>query len=240
MPVSNVNGDSPCTFRTYSHAANAVPDCTIWQVLRATMTHPSLFKAVEIGELGLRERFVEGGLVCSNPTSHLLDEAKRLFPGRQVGCIISIGAGHARTMTIPRSNWVKRALWIGRPTTRALKAAHGIATDNERVADEISKRFAATRDVYYRMNVSQGVQGIKVSQWERLDEVVARTRAYMRQVENNRTLDAMVGAMHKQNSVVDTHPFGEAFVDEMYLVGLTTFAFKMIGSPFPRSHLPLV
>jgi hypothetical protein len=144
MSAYNMNGGSPCIFRTYRASANGMPDCAIWEVLRATMTHPSLFKGIEIGKLGLRERFVEGGLACSNPTSYLLDEAKRLFPGRQVACIISLGAGHAITINIPRSSRLQRALRIGISVARALKAAHGIATDNERVANEMSKRFSDT------------------------------------------------------------------------------------------------
>jgi hypothetical protein len=188
-----------------------MPDCAIWGVLRATMTDPSLFKAIKIGESGLPDRFVAGGYDCSNPTSQLLDEAKRLFPGRQVGCIVSIGAGHAQTIAIPGSNWFERALRIGSPATRALKAACQMATDSEKVAEEISKRFAGQKDSYYRLNVSQGMQGMKTSEWERQEEVVAHTRSYLRQTEIDSTLNEVVAAMHKQNAVVETYEIGEAF-----------------------------
>jgi hypothetical protein len=209
MSAYNMNGGSPCIFRTYLANANAMPDCTIWEVLRATMTHPSLFKEIEVGKPGQRERFVEGGLACGNPTSHLLDEAARLFPGRHVACIISIGAGHAHTIAIPRSSGVERALRLRNPVARALEAAHGIATDNERVADEMSKRFSNTRDFYYRLNVNQGMQDMHASEWERRDEVVAHTRAYMRQAESDKTLDAVVEAIRKRNAALATLDIGE-------------------------------
>jgi hypothetical protein len=209
--MSAYNGGSPCTFRTYPATSNAMPDCAIWGVLRATMTDPSLFKAIKVGESGLPDRFVAGGYDCSNPTSHLLDEAKRLFPGRQVGCTVSIGAGHAQTIAIPSSSWFERALRIRSPVTGALKAAHRMATDSEKVADEISKRFADTKDFYYRLNVNQGMQGINTSEWERQEEVVAHTRTYMRQTEIDSMLNEVVAAMHKQNAVVETYEIGEAF-----------------------------
>jgi predicted acylesterase/phospholipase RssA len=209
MSAYNMNGGSPCLFRTYPANANAMPDCNIWEVLRATMTHPSLFKGIEIGKAGLRERFVQGGLGCGNPTSYLLDEAKRLFPGRKVACIISIGAGHARTIAIPKISRLNRALRLESSVSRALEATHGMATDNERVADEMSKRFADAKGFYYRLNVNQGMQGIEASEWERLDEVVAHTRAYMRQLESDRSLDAIVEAVRKRNATLDAIDIGE-------------------------------
>jgi hypothetical protein len=207
--MSAYNGGSPCIFQTYPATSNTMPDCAIWGVLCATMTDPSLFKAIKVGESGLPDRFVAGSYDCSNPTSHLLDEAKRLFPGRQVGCIVSIGAGHAQTISIPSSSWLERALHIRSPVTGALKAAHRMATDSEKVAEEISKRFADTKDFYYRLNVNQGMQGMKTSEWERQEEVVAHTRSYLRQTEIDSTLNDVVAAMRKQNAVVETYEIGE-------------------------------
>jgi predicted acylesterase/phospholipase RssA len=186
-----------------------MPDCPIWEAVRATMAHPSLFKSFEVGAPGLRERFVEGALGCGNPTSHLLDEAKRVFPGRKVASIVSIGSGHAQTIHIPQSSGLKRALRSGSSVVRALKAAHGMATDNERVADEMAKRFAKTKELYYRLNVNQGLQGVEASEWERLDEVATHTRVYMQQVESSRTIDGTVDAICKRDAVLDTVHIGE-------------------------------
>jgi hypothetical protein len=175
------------------------------------MTHPSLFRSIEVGEFGLRERFVDGALGCGNPILHLLEEAERVFPGRTVASIVSIGAGHAHTINIPKSSGLERALRIGNPGVYALKAAHGMATDNERVANEMAKRFANTKERYYRLNVNQGMQGVEASEWERLDEVAAHTRVYMLQAESNRTIDATVNAICKTKAALDTFHISEAF-----------------------------
>jgi predicted acylesterase/phospholipase RssA len=218
MSAYNMNAGSPCFFRTYPATSNAIADCKIWEALRATMAHPSLFKSIEIGELGLRERFVDGALGCGNPTSHLLDEAKRVFRGRRITSIVSIGAGHAHIVQIPQCSGLERALRIDSPVARALKAAQGMAADNERVADEVAKRFVETKELYYRLNVNQGLQGIEASKWERLDEVATHTRVYMQQVESSRTIDGTVDAICKRDAVLDTVHIGGALLAQYIII----------------------
>ena len=38
-------------------------------------------------------RFVDGGLVANNPTWHAMMEAHRLWPGRPIGVVVSLGCG---------------------------------------------------------------------------------------------------------------------------------------------------
>jgi hypothetical protein len=147
-----------------------MPDCTIWEALRATTAHPDLFKSIDIGEPSMRESFVGGDLGCSNPISHVLAEVAAVYPDRRVSSIICIGAGHTRTIHIPKPNPLQRIL-----PTNVLLAMKEIATDSERIAEDMVVRFQDTSNVYFRFNVDQGLQNVALSQWQRQSEVISHT-----------------------------------------------------------------
>ncbi|KAG9093064.1 hypothetical protein FRC06_011684, partial [Ceratobasidium sp. 370] len=200
----NLNAGIPCIFRSYPVLANQMPNCALWGVLRATTAHPELFKSIEIGESHLRESFVDGSLSCSNPLWHVLEEVEQLFPGREVASIISIGAGQARTIQIPKPSPFQRILPIN-----AIIAMKEIAADSERVAHRMAKRFQGTKDLYFRFNVDQGMQGVGISEWERLPEVNAHTRGYMQHVECDRSLDLAANVMKEGKGVVSAAEINE-------------------------------
>lgn len=197
MSKHNLNAGIPCIFRSYPASSNQMPPCALWETLRATTAHPDLFKSIDIGEPHLRESFVDGGLGCSNPLRHILEEATKLFPDQEVTSIISIGAGQARTIQIPKPSPFQRILPIN-----AIVAMKEIATDSERVAHEMSQRFRNTKNLYFRFNVDQGMQGVGISEWERLPEVNAHTRAYMQHVECDTALNLVASTVVEGKGVI--------------------------------------
>ncbi|KAG8724400.1 hypothetical protein FRC09_019018 [Ceratobasidium sp. 395] len=179
MSEHNMNASTPRIFRSYQGPNNQMPNCPIWQVLRATMAHPELFKSFEVGKgPTLSESLVGGDVACSNPTPHVLEEFSTIYPGGHIASILCIGAGHARTIQIPKSNSLH---WI--MPTNVLMAMKDIATDSERVAQEMAARFRDTTRLYFRFSVDQGMQDVRMSHWQKKNEVVAHTRAYMQKVE---------------------------------------------------------
>ncbi|EUC58656.1 calcium-independent phospholipase A2-gamma, putative, partial [Rhizoctonia solani AG-3 Rhs1AP] len=75
----------------------------------------------------------------------------------------------------------------------------GMATDSERVAEEMAERFQDTTGVYFRFNVDQGVQDMKDGSWERLGETMEHTKAYLQKNETNQRIENAVHAsMEKQ------------------------------------------
>lgn len=74
-------------------------------VIRATTAAPVLFEVYQ-AETG--ERFVDGGVVCNNPTAVGVHECMTLFPGCELGCVVSVGSGK---MEMFGGGLVKALLW---------------------------------------------------------------------------------------------------------------------------------
>ncbi|CAE6405052.1 unnamed protein product [Rhizoctonia solani] len=199
MAKHNLNTGLPVIFRSCVVAANPGPHCTIREAIYATMAHPDLFKGIEIvSELG-PQSFIGGELGCSNPLAHVLSEVQRVHPGRQVACIISIGAGHARTIQIPGPS-----LWRMILGTQDVVVMKEMATDSECVAEEMAVRFRDVKNVYFRFNVDQGMQNLKAGSWERRDEVVAHTSAYLQKTETNQKLGLAVRSSVERAETIPT------------------------------------
>lgn len=168
-----MRGNIPVIFRTYDSPDEPAAECTIWEAARATSAAPTLFKQIEIGPR--RQTYIDGGLGRNNPTGTLLEEAGVVFPGRRVACIVSIGTGQLKTTAIPKPSFLQRVL-----PTAVIHALVDIATDCEATNQEMVKRYTGTPHVYFRFNVDQGMQNIKMGEWERLSEVSAHTEHYLK------------------------------------------------------------
>ncbi|CAE6482651.1 unnamed protein product, partial [Rhizoctonia solani] len=204
MSSYNLTSALPVAFRSYPSTATSAR-CAIWQALRATTAHPHMFKGIEVDVEGtdLKSMFTHGGLGCANPTPRLLEEARQEYPGRSVASITSIGTGHPRTIQIvagrTRSSWTTREAMA-----KVMRVAQEMAEGSERVAEEIARRFTDVGSGYYRLNVQQGIQGVEASEWERLDEVAAHTRAYLDQIEVKLKIDRLVGEISQKAAVWET------------------------------------
>ncbi|KAG9075480.1 hypothetical protein FS749_012840 [Ceratobasidium sp. UAMH 11750] len=197
MSKHNMNSGIPTIFRSYHTSINSGPSCTIWEALRATTAHPEMFKSMEIEELGISQPFVDAAMGCGNPIEHVLAEAKRIYPNRRVSCIVSIGAGHPRTIRIPDPSPFQRIF-----PTNVIAAMKDIATDNERMAQTIATRFRGFPCVYFRLNVDQGMQDVRLGDWDRLGEVNAHTRAYMGKAETDKLMKGTVKALRERKGVI--------------------------------------
>ncbi|KAG9078088.1 hypothetical protein FS749_009953 [Ceratobasidium sp. UAMH 11750] len=197
MSRHNMNAGIPRIFRSYQVVANQMPDCAIWEALHASMAHPELFKPIDIGEAHLKESFVDGGLGCTNPTTHVLAEAKALFPGRHVSTVVCIGAGHPDTIAISDTSSFMRFM-----PANVLAVTKQIAADGERVAQEIAARFQAIADVYFRFSVDQGMQSVGLSEWERLSAVSAHTRTYMQMANTHERMNRAVQAIRERRATI--------------------------------------
>jgi patatin-like phospholipase/acyl hydrolase len=91
----DVLGTKPFLLKNYSNpgATEGSRDCYVWQAGQATGAAPSYFDSVKMNVDGREEIFVDGGIVANNPSTLAVKEARKLWPNRDIGCVVSIGCG---------------------------------------------------------------------------------------------------------------------------------------------------
>ena len=177
--ADNMDANIPVLFRTYE-SLEPHPNCKIWEAARATSAAPTFFKHIKIG----RAHYIDGGLGRNNPSRVVLDEAKRLFGARHIGCLVSIGTGLAETISVK-----KPRAFVPTDISDTLKA---ITSDCGATHEAMLGLFAKLPTTYFRLNVAHGMQRIKISEWERLGNVEAHTAQYMKRKEIEEKLALLV------------------------------------------------
>ncbi|KIM34548.1 hypothetical protein M408DRAFT_60069 [Serendipita vermifera MAFF 305830] len=159
---------NPHLFRTYGVRDTTTTDCKIWEAVRATSAAPTFFDAITIGT----EDYVDGGFGCNNPVGWVYQEAKAIWPGREIGCIISLGTGMPKVLslenlTLKYSRWPKEWFQVLERTATECDTAH-----------QDMVRMKELKGKYFRFNVQQGLQNVSLMEWEKLGETASITEAY--------------------------------------------------------------
>ncbi|KAH8833221.1 hypothetical protein DL96DRAFT_1552220 [Flagelloscypha sp. PMI_526] len=168
----------PRLFRNYRTRANASPDCPIYQAARATTALPEVFNPIFVGQELLGETFSSGELRWINPADELTREVSSAFDAtRHISCIVSIGSGHPQHLSLlnDRADIFRR-----------------LANDCEKLADDLERRFVNMPDVYRRINVQQGFQGLGKFDIMTLERVVSHTRVFLLSAQAIFHLDSLV------------------------------------------------
>ncbi|QRV99875.1 nephrocystin-3 protein [Ceratobasidium sp. AG-Ba] len=186
-------------FRSYKYWENEAPDCSIVQAVRATTAQFGLFKPVDIFHHGVKLSFVDSSFGSNNPAAHMLDEAKSIFPGRDVGCIISVGTGQTIAADSPAS---RRIGWSS--SNEVVQTLQRIATDSEKTSQELQVRFKDTPGVYFRFNVEQGLQDTNATDPTSLPQVAAHTMHHNQLVEVKAKLQEAVKAAVSGGTLIPT------------------------------------
>jgi predicted acylesterase/phospholipase RssA len=184
--------------RSYPVALNHGPDCSIVEAVHATCASIGLFKPVEImGPGGTKVPYIDGGMGNNNPTARLLEEAALVFPDQHVTCVVNIGAGRARTISVPASGPF-RLMWSSDLSVTLMS----MAMDCERMAEDMEMRFRDTPGVYFRFSVDQGLDDIGLADWGK--DVVSHAHAYLGMSDNNTKMDRAVQALRENKIKVPT------------------------------------
>ncbi|KIJ34494.1 hypothetical protein M422DRAFT_182107 [Sphaerobolus stellatus SS14] len=187
----------PRLFRTYQSPEANTYNCMIWEAARATSAAPTLFERISIAGPGYPEQsYIDGGVGCNNPTKQILEEARLIFPDRHMACIISIGAGKAFPISIPKPSLSQYFI-----PTELIWAINAIATDCERIEQEVAQHFRDVPDFYYRFNVEQGMQSIGIAEFDKMENVVAHTDQYIRMEETKQRLSNAISALCQRTQI---------------------------------------
>lgn len=182
------SGSNASIMRSYStDAVDAFP-AQIWEAARATSAAPTFFEPIVINGV----KYGDGGTGWNNPTAEAIAEAHNIWPGRAIGCLLSIGTGLEAAIqlgdgTEEITEGFVRSLFqrfLPRSSFRVDVAKYCVAslTSCEKTHQEVSRRFAdrvVPNVNYFRLNVPQGMSRIGFEEWKKLGDIVALTEDYM-------------------------------------------------------------
>ena len=123
-----------------------------------------------------------------------------MFPDRNIACVISIGTGKPGTIDMPKPEFFERNM----VPVGVIRAMVAMATDCEETAQQMERKFKRLPKTYFRFNVEQGLQNVKLGDWDRMAKVSAHTRSYMGTSEVDQRLDTAVKVIRERKGVIKT------------------------------------
>ena len=163
LAVTKADVGAPVTkFKTYN-IEDDFRDCKIWEIACATSAATTFFPSCSCG---LQEiEFIDAGFGHNNPTEVLLNEASKLFYPEQIDCILTIGTGLDGVVPVKDS---RRSI---------INALSKMASNSQAVHRRLTE--LVPEDIYFRFNVTRGLDDIDLSDWENSSTISAHTRNYV-------------------------------------------------------------
>ncbi|KAJ2976799.1 hypothetical protein NQ176_g4736 [Zarea fungicola] len=172
---------------------------TIWEAGRATSAAPTFFSAHK-ADNGFQ--YSDGGTIANNPTELGYQEARRLWPGRDVDLILSIGTGREKDLTVPNATHeylgpkakIARLIFGKRRFLKLQMALYGAMamTSTERVHKRVAENIKAhlSRDkgstaatdseIYIRLNVEDEGSTVPLDAFDKMQALAELSHEYMR------------------------------------------------------------
>jgi len=144
--------------------------CTIIEAGMATAATPLLFPPVKLQQSGAV--FVDGSLRRNNPIEEVINESDRIWPGHTIGCVISIGTGRSAQTAIDGS--------LSKLPGACIKAALGAQNKAEEFIKSRTGRELYESSKYFRFNVEQGLQHLKLDECRNFELIDASTVRYLK------------------------------------------------------------
>jgi hypothetical protein len=156
-------------FRTYRSPQSSI-NCTLMEVLCASLAVPPLFDPVPIGPRLRQQNFIGGALGFYNPTREILKEARVAYSDEQrVALILSLGSGLPPVVSLDSSASLSCSIE---------SLVKYIGTDCERVAREMATHLIQV-DAYVRLNVGRGLEEIRFNDWSCISWIEGCIKAYL-------------------------------------------------------------
>lgn len=147
-------------------------DPTILEAALATSAAPTYFSKVTIEG----STYIDGALGANNPAEQLEDEANDILCERKndlrmrVACLLSVGTGRMDFDSVS-----------DRGILRLAEALQKEATETERTHEKVMRRWhiPGQEARYFRFNVEQGLNEVKLAEFDKRDAIQGGTFAYL-------------------------------------------------------------
>jgi hypothetical protein len=157
--------------------------------------------------------FTSASIGFNNPTREIIKEAEKQFGAdMRVYTILSIGSGRPALVAFDGL------------TAASHDLLNGIIVDCEKVARELTTQLFNV-DVYLRLNVDQGIENAKMSDWEGLGTIEGHTETYLEVPAVTKAIDSSLQRLQDR-------------VGSITLGQLSMFA-STISTPHLRSPRPI-
>lgn len=197
-------------FKSYELDGTEI-QCSVIQAARATSAAPTYFPPAEIeGDL-----YADGGIGFNNPAGEAVREARRIWPHREIGCLVSIGTGlmepiSGASRTTEQFGSFMGTIVKGVASSLAEKltvAAYctELATDCQEVHMELVEhpllKRLTQRSRYYRFNVTSGMSHIGIQESKKLNEISQMTDAYLHDPERREVITDCVELLESEDAL---------------------------------------
>ncbi|KAH8795953.1 hypothetical protein DL96DRAFT_1480164 [Flagelloscypha sp. PMI_526] len=179
-----MNAKIPRFFGTYKEGRSSASRTShlVQDAIRATTAGRNLFLDAVIGQGYLMQRFGGTEYANNNPTYHLIEEAKRIWPDSSP-FIVSLGAGQLGALPHP----------VARGTQELLNIQRRICSDCEDTHRAIEK--VVPPELYHRFNVEHGLSDKEIWSLTVVEDVISSTDTYCDMVEVARSFKSVGEAL---------------------------------------------
>jgi patatin-like phospholipase/acyl hydrolase len=151
----------------------------LWEAVRATSAAPAFFEPIQLHNEGAT--FIDGGVRANNPVEKALLEAKAIWPERDVGLLLSLGAGVAKVDSFNKKK--ERGDEI-------LQKITNMSMNADRFADSFREAFGAQlhkEGRYFRFSVAQLINDVELGDITSFDKQESAADYYVKTEVDNLT-----------------------------------------------------
>ncbi|KAK6332376.1 hypothetical protein TWF696_003094 [Orbilia brochopaga] len=188
-------GAPPCLLRNYLSLTtlNPEPNVKIWEAGRATAATMAAFKPIQIGQTIFQDEGAGRYNIC--PT--VIEEAMcNEWPGRTVGCVLSIGTGKPTSVKQSAHQWWESKLHKPFDTFTEAKRRLMYKTHLSDVTHQMLigqgpdslDKWGIHRDDYFRLNVDMGESDFAMNEWQKLSDISTITRRWLSSPEGKQMI----------------------------------------------------
>ena len=172
--------------------------CFLWEAARATTAAPLFFDKITLSDSGAV--FVDGAMRLNNPIYELVREAERINHPASIGCILSLGTGWSNPTSLedPKLHNLVRA---------CAKIALGAQEKAEEFLHDSRGTELWKAKKYFRFNVEQGVQDIKLNEWKESEKMDAMTTSYLSRKDKAEELQACARSLLNPSPLICQSPY---------------------------------